>query len=154
MKGTIGLHNPSHWHISQLQVCMCTQCVWCGRVQLSSSALCFTFPVWQHLITEANSTRKSGRTFVSFSQLNIVEMEWNISWLCYDTMTQNTALDQWISIVLNKFWYIWEQTSLTCLWLWCDNASGGGWGGLIISINKCGKTKMRTKWLYCNILDS
>ena len=56
------------------------------------SPLPHIYPVWQHFITEANSARKWGRTFVRFSQLNAVEMGQNISWLCYDTVTQSSCI--------------------------------------------------------------
>lgn len=101
----------------------CTHTVRMGRRSGKfKSPLPHIYPVWQRFITEANSTRKSGRTFVRFTQLNAVEMGQNISWLCYDTMTQNSCFAS-VDLYYVEMFSACVRADLTCLWLWRDSGS-------------------------------
>lgn len=124
-RGTMGFKKPTCWHLSTLLSSQThthahTVRTW-RRSGEFKSPLPHMYPVWQHFITEVDSTRKSGLTFVRFPQLNAVEMGRNISCRCYDTTTQNSCFGS--TLLCGNFRHMCEQTSRTCLWLWRDNAS-------------------------------
>lgn len=78
--------NDTFPHYSNMQ----TVWMWLRSGEFKSP-LPHIYPVWQHFISEVDLTRKSGHTSVKFSQLSALQMGYNISWLCYDTMTQDSC---------------------------------------------------------------
>lgn len=90
-----------------------------------TSPLPHIYPVWQHFITEVGLTRKSGHTSARFSQLSALLMGYNISWLCYDTITHDSCFGSVARYYLEflstcecgsqtTHWWLWKQ------WL-CEN---------------------------------